>query len=658
MGDLALPGELEAHERAVRATGIPGYRVWPPGPRAVMTSIVHIEPLDWRNQRAVGFDMYSEPVRREAMERARDTGQPAATGRVELVQEAGATRQAGFLVYLPVYRGGDPPETLEERRARLIGWVYAPFRAGDLLAGTLAVADIPGMRLDIHDGQGAEPGTLLAALGEPEAAEPPVRVRVTHVEVGGRTWTLRLSAGPAFAQPAERQLPRIVAAISAAIALLLFWISWREAQARGRAERTALRNAFLADAGRLLAASFDYFRTLDDVVRLAAGQIADGAIVQLVEPAEPLWLVAHRDPAAGRAIASALRGWRPRSEDAVGPLAALRTGAPIVVRRIAWDAPPLAGKPELAGALRAAGVRAALAVPLVARGEPLGAVVLLSSRRLRPFPPESVALGEDLARLVVAAVESARLYRRAQDAVRSRDEFLSIASHELKTPITSLALQADSLRSSATRGDTDALVRKIEVVRRNVRRLSNLVSTMLDLSRIQAGRLDLEPELVDLGELAREVVVRHGEEAERAHVTLRLDAPEPVIGRWDRLRLEQVVTNLVTNALKYGRGHPVDVRARGAGDRAVLEVRDRGIGIALDDQPRIFERFERAVSDRHYGGFGLGLWIVREVVGAMGGQIRLQSAPGEGSTFTVELRRAPDEASPAPAPSRAGPGAA
>lgn len=243
------PEEVEAHEHAVRARGRPDYRVWPPAQGDLATSIVLLEPLDWRNQRALGFDMYSEPVRREAMARSRDTGLPAASGKVELVQEVGASRQAGFLVYLPVYLPGPRPLTVEERRERLLGWVYAPFRAGDLLKGTIDVEAVQGLRLDVHDGVDQSPPSLLASVGDLRGGEP-VRLQATRVDVEGRTWTLRLLASEAFLQPAEQQLPRIVAGVSAAIALLIFWLTWRETQARARAERVAVRNAFLAEIGR------------------------------------------------------------------------------------------------------------------------------------------------------------------------------------------------------------------------------------------------------------------------------------------------------------------------------------------------------------------------------------------------------------------------
>jgi len=138
-----------------------------------------------------------------------------------------------------------------------------------------------------------------------------------------------------------------------------------------------------------------------------------------------------------------------------------------------------------------------------------------------------------------------------------------------------------------------------------------------------------------------EVVVRNAEPSAQAGSPLRLDAPGPVLGTWDPGRLEQIAEALLANALKYGRGRPIDVRVESDGTTARLVVRDGGIGIAPEDQARIFERFERAAPARNYGGLGLGLWIVRQVVGAHGGRIRVDSKPGEGSPFTVELPIAP-----------------
>jgi signal transduction histidine kinase len=286
-----------------------------------------------------------------------------------------------------------------------------------------------------------------------------------------------------------------------------------------------------------------------------------------------------------------------------------------------------------------------MSVPLRARGEELGAITFAWTDPARRFDPADVAMAEDLGRLSAAAVDTSRLYQRAQEAVRLRDDFLSIASHELKTPLTSLSLQSDSLVVAAGRGDVpEPVARKAEVIRRNVDRLGRLIANLLDISRMEAGRIDVELEPIDLGDVVREVTGRFDDELARAGCELRLEIDGPAVGLWDRLRLDQVVTNLVANAVKYGPGRPITVTVRPKGDdRVVLTVRDEGIGIPAEAQERIFERFERAVTERHYGGFGLGLWIVRRVLEVLGGEIRVESVPGEGATFTVELRRGPEK---------------
>jgi PAS domain S-box-containing protein len=233
-----------------------------------------------------------------------------------------------------------------------------------------------------------------------------------------------------------------------------------------------------------------------------------------------------------------------------------------------------------------------------------------------------------------ASEERARLVRGLLEAVRARDEFLSVASHELRTPLTTLGLQVESMAKSAPAEATN-FTQRCAVVRRQTERLDRLVGMLLEVSRIATGRLSLDLEQVDMTEVVREVVTEaSGGGADRP---IALHAEGPVVGYWDRLRLLQITTNLVGNAVKYGRGRPIDVNVRADGEVATLEVVDRGIGISAEDRERIFDRFERAVSERHYGGLGLGLWITREIVKVLGGVITVESTPGEGSTFTVRL---------------------
>jgi signal transduction histidine kinase len=229
-----------------------------------------------------------------------------------------------------------------------------------------------------------------------------------------------------------------------------------------------------------------------------------------------------------------------------------------------------------------------------------------------------------------------------------RDRFLSIASHELRTPLTVLRLQVQSLlrgvRTTAPVLSSSEVEGKARVIARQVERLGHLVDELLDISRLAEGRLSFLLEDVDLAEVVREVATRFREEfvqAGSALVFQGLDAP--VVGRWNRLRLEQVIINLLTNAIKYGKGRPITMMVRADAEHVWFSVRDEGIGISARDQARIFERFERAVSEQHYGGLGLGLWIVREIVHGFGGSISVESAPEVGSTFTVELPRHPTQ---------------
>ncbi len=244
--------------------------------------------------------------------------------------------------------------------------------------------------------------------------------------------------------------------------------------------------------------------------------------------------------------------------------------------------------------------------------------------------------------------ESERHLRRA---VQARDEFLLIASHELKTPLTSLELQVATLRRLATPESrtlvSDPKVQsKCENITRQVDRLTVLINNLLDVAKVASGGLELSRERVDLGELVRGLLERSADLFERSGSRVAFSASEGVVGEWDRLRLETVVANLLSNALKFGDGKPVEIAVSRTPDRATLTVRDRGIGISAGDQRRIFERFERAVSVRHFGGFGVGLWVARQAVEAHGGTIRVRSRAGGGSEFVIEL------------PLAAGPGAA
>jgi signal transduction histidine kinase len=249
-------------------------------------------------------------------------------------------------------------------------------------------------------------------------------------------------------------------------------------------------------------------------------------------------------------------------------------------------------------------------------------------------------MAEELGRRAGLALDNARLYREATDAIKVRDDFLSVAGHELKTPLAALMLQVSSLRRLLDRDgacDPARMAERLDKTSAHGARLDRLIDQLLDVSRLSSGRLRLFREETELGRVTAEAIGRFAEESARVGSPIELQVDGTVRGSWDGERLDQVVTNLLSNALKYGAGKPVLVRVAAVAGGAVLRVEDQGIGIAPEHQVRIFEPFERAVSDHNYGGFGLGLWITRQIVEAHGGQIRVESAPGRGATFVVEL---------------------
>ncbi len=273
-----------------------------------------------------------------------------------------------------------------------------------------------------------------------------------------------------------------------------------------------------------------------------------------------------------------------------------------------------------------------------------------SGKRLRLSSTMTAVVGEDGApEYAVAIVQDVTDQRLAEEglreSIRARDEFLSIASHELKTPITALQLQLSSglalLRRTAQPVEKlgERLEAKLSSASWQVDRLTTLINHLLDVTRITAGRFALVPEPTDLADVVARVIARCQELVRRSRSELWIDT-SPVMGVWDPVALESAVTNLLSNALKFGEGKPVHITTTSTTLAARLVVRDHGIGIAPEVQSRIFERFERAVPAQHYGGFGIGLWLARQVVEAHGGAIRVESTAGEGSAFIVELPRA------------------
>ncbi len=417
----------------------------------------------------------------------------------------------------------------------------------------------------------------------------------------------------------------------------------RDISARKRQERH-LR--FLAEASTLLVDSLDMKVTFSSLARLAVPLLADLCSVETLADDGSLELVAvaHEDPAR-EALARELRRRFPRRTDTpYGVMRVIRSGKPELMNDVPEDffVQDAKGDEERLRAFKGLGLRSYLAVPLLARGRCIGALSFAYLESGRRYDEEDLRLAEELARRASLAFDNSMLYERAQEAIRLRDEFLAVASHELKTPLTPLQMKLQSLRRAAEAAPqaclpADQVIRNLQVAESQVGRLNTLVHALLDVSNISSGSLALDLDDVDLTAVVREVVTRFEGQSLKASCAVEVEAPGPVVGRWDRMRLDQVVTNLLSNALKYGPGKPVHLRVEPQEGRVTLTVRDEGIGIHPEHLLRIFDKFERAVSERHYGGLGLGLYIVRQIVEALGGSITARSSPGEGATFEISL---------------------
>ncbi|HEY3593243.1 MAG TPA: GAF domain-containing sensor histidine kinase, partial [Polyangiaceae bacterium] len=327
----------------------------------------------------------------------------------------------------------------------------------------------------------------------------------------------------------------------------------RERRARSAAET-------LARAGEVLSASLDYKETLQNLANVVCPVLADWCIIAMRRPDGVLVneAVAHTDPAKVK-WATALAERYPIDQNApAGPAHVAKTGVSEVRHAVTDEMLVRAARdPEHLGILRELGIHAAVTVPVTLRSRVLGALTLISAESRRVYDDWDVELAEELARRAAMAAENARLYEESRDAVRVRDDFIGIASHELRTPLSALRLHIQSMLRSAKKEGADARqVDKLESAMKQIDRQTRMISQLLDFSRLTAGRVELDCEDVDLVGVVREVTQRFTDDATRNKVAIQLSSPESLVGRWDVNTLDQIVTNLLTNAIKYGREHP------------------------------------------------------------------------------------------------------
>jgi signal transduction histidine kinase/CheY-like chemotaxis protein len=408
---------------------------------------------------------------------------------------------------------------------------------------------------------------------------------------------------------------------------------------REQAER-ALR--FLAEASRLLAESIEYEERLAHVAQIAVPVIADWCSIDVLEESGQLRRVAVAAVDQAKEMLAYEQGYPFDPEAPHGAPKVLRTRRPELCIEVTNEIlTALARDAQHLELLRATGLTSFISVPLEARGRILGVLTLAMSESDRCYKSADLPLAEDLAHRIAAAIDNARLYRTAQDSIHMRDVFLSVAAHELRTPLTSLLgytqLVERRSRHASTISDRDR--QALRIVSDQATRLSKMVTSLLDISRLQLGQLSIEPTVLDLGALAarlveetRPLLLQHSIEYIGTHT--------PVLISGDELRLEQALQNLIQNAVKYSPdGGAITVRVACDTTRASVAVTDSGIGIPPEALPQLFQRFYRApnVDPQHISGLGVGLYVVKEIVELHGGNAAVNSEVGAGSTFTLSI---------------------
>ncbi|HYS09640.1 MAG TPA: CHASE domain-containing protein [Myxococcales bacterium] len=625
--------EVARVEAALRARGFPGLEIWPDAPGDERSAVVLLEPLDRRNRAAMGYDMLTHPVRRDAMERARDTGTAAISGKVTLVQEIDAERQAGFLVYVPVYAGGEAPSTVEARRAALIGWAYAPFRAGDFFTATFQGEPEPLVTFRIYDGPTPDPARLMYDRRLAADPDEPL-VEAAPIHFGGGEWTATFAALPGLR--GDSFGPVIAALlIGSAISALVFLLSIGQSHARERAEdalaglhravdeqrhyEERLReesrvNSILRRLGIALAAELDP----DRLAQLIADEATSltGAEYGVLFDAAP-------EP---RTLASAGPG-----EDAMGQLSATRLAHACAAGQPARIDSAADG--EFGPAL----VRSVLAVPINSRtGPPLGCLAFVHSQPDR-FTPHHERLAAGIAGQASIALDNARLLRDLQDADRRKDQFLAVLGHELRNPLAPVVTALEIIKR-----DPPAAERQLAIVERQARHMVRIVDELLDVSRISRGKIELQKRRVSVREALETAAESVAAMARERAQKLTVSPPEAaLLIDADPVRLDQILGNLLSNAIKYTpAGGSVELSAHERDGQLELRVRDTGIGFPPEALKTLFDPFVQVPGAKDYstGGLGIGLSLVRGLVELHGGTVRAESpGPGQGATFTVVL---------------------
>jgi PAS domain S-box-containing protein len=413
-----------------------------------------------------------------------------------------------------------------------------------------------------------------------------------------------------------------------------------------QAKRAELNQTFLAGVKTLLISIIDFDQILEKIANASIPFLADGCMVDLVEGDQIKRIVTkHRDPAIQVLMEELQKQFPPRMDSPQPTSKAIRSGKAELLKKVDQSVVKAHTFNELHyDLITKIGVNTHIAIPLQIRGKVIGALNLFYGKDRPLYDETDLEVAMELGRHASVAIDNSKLFKDAKSAIQLRDDFISIASHELRTPITSLHLQIEVLTNLLESMPVDLEATKLMhkffgSTKSQLKRLTRLVDDMLDISRISTGKLTLSLRRANMNTLIYNVLDRFKDQLKAADIDYQFTYKSEVFCLCDPEKIDQVITNFMTNAIRYGQKKPVHIKLEETEKHVIINFKDHGRGIETKDKERIFKRFERAHTDEDVSGLGLGLYINSQIIEEHQGKIILESAPGVGATFIVELPR-------------------
>jgi signal transduction histidine kinase/CHASE1-domain containing sensor protein/ActR/RegA family two-component response regulator len=625
--------------------GVPNFTLRPNTPRSEYHSIIYLEPLDKRNKAAIGYDMFTEATRRAAMERARDTGLPAASGKVTLLQEIDRQKQAGFLIYLPIYSKDSAKKTVAERRNGLIGFVYSPFRVDDLLAGIFKSQQHPLINVDIYDSQKINSQSLLHSSSTSNywknywknySSHKPKFTTSRNLDVAGRTWRIVFTSRHELEKDsAGEYLPYMILG-GVILSFILFAMTRSQVLTFDAMQKSNQRLGFL------------YEISSDLLVQEQPKEFISSIFNQLAEQLQLEIYFNYLFDSNNQHLR--LHAYLGISEDTAKEIESLELGEALCgtvaqqKKQIIVEKIQESNNPQ-ASLVKNLGIATYVCYPLLSSGKLIGTLAF-ATRSQTSLNSNELALLQVVADLVATAIDRNSLITQLQEqteelrqANRIKDEFLATLSHELRTPLNAILGWIQLLQSRSF--DENKKARALETIDRNSKLLGQLVEDILDVSRIISGKFRLNVGEVNLKSIVASAIdtIQPAADAKQIQIITEL-YPEALV--WgDGNRLQQVFWNLLSNAIKFTpKNGKVKISLEQTCSQVKIQINDTGQGIKTEFLPYVFDNFRQAdgSTTRSIGGLGLGLAIVRHIVELHGGTVSATSSgEGKGSTFTVEL---------------------